>query len=149
MAGSTDFISGRHVRARVYFNNSPWELKAKSVRVEELATEVEDEVNGEARARFQKITKGFRVTLDCYDDGASSQILQNWILNQQNEDNFQPQLPLAGGLKFSYLDGTAGGFVLNGGANLGPLNTNIGGRSDRVMHTVVFRVQYFSTVPTS
>lgn len=142
-----DFISGKHAQTRVYLDNQPWTVKVRSTRVEELATQVTDQVNGENRARFQKITDGYQVTIECYDDG-STQTIQNWLANQANEDANQPQLPLSGGLLFSYLDGSKGGYVFKG-CNLGPLNINVAGRTERVMHTVVFRAQYFSQVPTA
>lgn len=143
-----DFISGKHVKARVQLNGSPWEIKVKSTRVREDAVMVADNVNGENRSRLQKICNFYDVTLECFDDGNSSQILHNWLTNQQNEDNNAPQLALAGGLRFSYLDGTAGGFVLQG-CTLGPLDYNASGRTERNSATVSFRAHYFEQVPAA
>jgi hypothetical protein len=140
-----DFMSGKHTNFRVYFNQQSWTVKTKTVRVTELGTEVTDQVNGENRARFQKLTDGYRVTFDCYEDG-SSQILVNFLNNQSNEDANLPQLPLAGGLRFNFLDGTAQALVLKN-CNLGPLDLNIGGRTERVMHTIVFRATNWGLVP--
>lgn len=143
-----DFISGKSVKARVQLNGSPWEIKVKSTRVKEDAVMVADNVNGENRSRLQKICNFYEVSLDCYDDGQSSQILQNWLANQANEDANAPQLPLAGGLRFSYLDGTAGGFVFQG-CTLGPLDYNASGRTERNQASVTFRAQYFQQVPAA
>lgn len=140
-----DFISGKHVKTRINLNNQPWEIKVKSTRVRELATMVTDQVNGEKRARFQKIIDGYEVTLECYDDGKSSALLSTWLANQANEDANLPQLPLASGLRFSYLDGSAGGFTLSG-CTLGPMDYNAAGRTERNMGTVTFRAQYFKQV---
>lgn len=145
---STDFISGKHARTRIQLNNAPWEIKVKSCHVRELGTEVTDQVNGENRARFQKLTDGYQVTIQCYDDGQSSALLYNWLQNQTNEDANQPQLPLAGGLRFSYLDGSAGGYVLQG-CCLGPLDYDMSGRTERNMGTLTFRAQNFQQVATA
>jgi hypothetical protein len=144
---SPDFVSGRHMKARVYFNGNVWAIKTKSMRVTELATEVTDQVNGEDRARFQKIIDGYEAEAECYDDGSSS-ILTNFIINQANEDANLPQLPLAGGLRFNYLDGSAFACVFKN-CTLAPLNVNIAGRSERTMHRVRFRAQYFSQTPAA
>jgi hypothetical protein len=145
MAGP-DFISGKHVTSRVYFSNQPWNIKVRTTRVEENAVEVEDHVNGEDRARPQKLINLYRVTLECFEDGSST-ILQNFLTNQANEDANLPQLPLAAGLLFKFLDGTKGGWAFRE-CSLGPLNFGAGGRTERMMHTVTFRAKYFGTVPT-
>lgn len=142
-----DFISGRHLKSRVYFDGQPWNLKVKSVRVEEMATEVTDQVNGEERARFQKITDGFRVTIQVYEDGGS-QLLQNFLTNQANEDAIAPQLALSAGLLFEYLDTTKGGFVFKN-CTLDPLEMDATGRTERIMTTIKFRAQYFEQVPSA
>ena len=137
-----DFISGKHSIARVYLNNQPWEIKVKSTKVQEMATVYADGVNGELRQRLGKITNFFHVTHVVYDDGTSSRILQNYILNQQNEDANNPQLALAGGLIFTYLDKTRGGYTLRG-CSLDPLDMDIGGQTERILHTVSYRAQFF------
>lgn len=141
-----DFISGKHSVARVYLNNQPWNIKVKSTKVQEMAAVIEDNVNGENRARLQKLTNFFHVTHVIYDDGNSSQILQNYLINQANEDANNPALALNGGLLFKYLDGTKGGYTMRG-CSLDPFDLDIGGRTERVMHTVSYRAQYFELVP--
>ena len=118
-----DFISGKHCIAKVYLGNppAPWNIIVKSTKVEEVAELAADGVNGETRDRLQKITKYYNVTHEVYDDGQSSALLKTWLANQANEDAGAPQLPFAGGLRFNYLDGTAGGFTMTG-CNLGPLS---------------------------
>lgn len=140
-----DFTSGKHVIAKLYFNNKLWTIKSKSIHAQEVAVEVADQVCGEPRARLQKITDYYRVSQTCYEDG-SSQILQNFLANQANEDANLAQLPLAGGLLFKYLDGTKGGITIKGGC-LGPLDAEIAGRTERNMFTVVYRAQYVGSVP--
>jgi hypothetical protein len=140
-----DFISGKHCLARIRFNNQPWTVKVKSTRVEEVAVEAEDGVNGEERDRLQKLTKYYRVTQEVYQD-SGSQIFENYLANQANEDANQPQLPLAGGLVFTYLNGSKGGFTLSG-CSLGPLNHNESGRTERNMNTITYRAQYFNKTP--
>ena len=141
-----DFVSGKHAISRLYIKKQPWNVRIKSTRVQEVAEEIADQVNGENRARLQKLTDYYKVTHVCYDDG-SSQIITNFILNQQNEDANQPQLPLAGGLVFNYLDGSKGGYAMRV-CTLGPLDIDISGRKERTMHTVQYRCQYFELVPT-
>ena len=142
-----DFISGKHVIARVQFNNQPWNIKVKTTRVQELGEVVTDQVNGENRARFQKLTDGYTVTLDCFEDGSSS-ILENFLANQQNEDANLPQLPIAVGLRFNFLDGTAGGWVFSE-ITLDPLDFEAGGRKERVNHKVMFHCRNFDKVPAA
>ncbi len=143
-----DFVSGKDLVSRVSFNNQPWVIKVKSAEVQEMGEVVIDHVNGEKRGRGQKITDGFEVTLQCYEDGNSS-ILQNYIANQQNEDASLPQLPHQAGLRFDFLDGTSGAWVFAGQMTLHPMHMQASGRKERVMHTVKFFVPRFTQVPTS
>ena len=120
----------------------------KSTKVEEVAELAADGVNGETRDRLQKITKYYNVTHEVYDDGQSSALLKTWLANQANEDAGAPQLPFAGGLRFNYLDGTAGGFTMTG-CNLGPLSYSTNERTSRTGGTVAYRCQTFATVVTA
>jgi hypothetical protein len=140
-----DFISGKHVVSMVRYNGKLWAVKVKSTKVQELGEVVLDQVNGENRARFQKLTDGYSVTLDCYEDGSSS-ILENYLFNQANEDANQQQVNQNVGIRFNYLDGSAGAWVFTG-CTLNPLNFEAAGRKDRVNHTVAFHCQYFQQVP--
>lgn len=139
-----DLISGKNTNFKVSWNQTIWGLYVKTWSVEEVAVEAEDGVNGEQRDRLQKITKYFRAMFDCYDDG-SSQILQNLITNQANDDAYNPQLPLAGGILFNYQNATKAAFVLNG-CTMGPLKMNSPGRTERLNHALSLRAQYFATV---
>src|SRR6185312_16807386 len=148
MAGAKDFISGKHTFARVRWNNKPWEVKVKTTKVQELGEVVLDQVNGEKRARFQKLTDGFMVTLDCYDDG-SSDIIANFIANQVNEDANLPQVDANVGLRFDYLDGSGQAWVFGGQVTLNPMEIDIGGRKERVMNKVAFHCQTFDAIPAA
>lgn len=142
-----DFVSGKNTSFRLQWNQSVWGIYTKTWSIEEVAVEAEDGVNGEQRDRLQKITKYYRCLFDCYDDG-SSQTLQNLIINQTNDDNYNPQLPLAGGVLFNYQNQTRAAFVLNG-CSMGPLKVSGPGRTERIMHALSFRAQYFATVPAA
>lgn len=140
-----DFVSGKNTQFRLQWNATVFTVYTKTWSVEEVAVEAEDGVNGETRDRLQKITKYYRANFDCYDDG-SSQILQNLITNQANDDAYNPQLPLAGGVLFTYQTGNSkAAFVLNG-CTMGPLKVNNPGRTERVMHSLSLRAQYFAQV---
>lgn len=138
----TDFARGRDLVTRLQFNGKPWDIKIKTVRVQEQGEVVLDQVNGEIRARTQKVTDGFLVTAQCYEDG-NSNILQNYIANQANEDAGQPQLPANVGLRFNFRDGSVGAFIFSGQLTLAPLDLDGPGRKEAIMHTVVFHCQYF------
>jgi len=144
----TDFISGKHAQCKVYFNGQPWNIKTETLRWREVAEEIVDDVNGEDRGRLQKLTSHFDIEAVCYDDGTSSQILQNWLANQANEDANLPQLPLSNGIRWNYLDGTAGGIIMTQ-CCLGPMEQNIGGRKVRVKNTVKWRARYVQKVATA
>ena len=73
-----DFVSGKNTTFKAYWNAQVWTLAVKSWSIEEVAVEAEDGVNGEQRDRLQKITKYFKCTFDCWEDG-SSQTLQNLL----------------------------------------------------------------------
>lgn len=138
-----DFARGRDLTARVQFNGKPWDIKTKTVRVQEQGEVVMDQVNGEQRARTQKVTDGFLVTCETYEDG-NSDILENYIANQANEDAGQRQLPVNPGIRFNWRDGSAGAFVFGGIVTLAPLSLEDGGRKEALMHTVVFHCQTFT-----
>lgn len=147
-------VTGSAVFARIYLattaggNPTPWKILARSIRVQEQATMVSDGVCGELRNRLMKVTNEYNVDVECFDDGSSSSLLTNWVLVQQNDDDYNPQLPMSGGLVFRYLDGSAGAFTFNG-CSMGPLDYNIAGRTDRAMGHVTFRCQYFNKTGTA
>jgi hypothetical protein len=138
----TDFARGRDLTARLQFNGKPWDIKSKTIRVQEQGEVVMDQVNGEQRARTQKVTDGFLVTVQCYEDG-NSDILTNYIANQSNEDAGQPQLPANVGLRFNFRDGSAAAYIFGGIVTLAPLDLEDGGRKEALMHSVVFHCQTF------
>jgi hypothetical protein len=144
-----DLISGKHTRFTVYFNNQPFVVIVKTWSIEEVATEVADDVNGEERSRLQILTNYYKANFACYDDG-SSNYLQNLLQSTQNDDAFNPQIPLNGGLLFNYLSGsgTQAAFAMNA-ATRGPLKVGSGGRVERVMHDLSMRFQYFNQVPAA
>lgn len=139
----TDFARGRDLVTRLRFNDKPWDVKIKSVRVQELGEVVLDQVNGETRARTQKVTDGFLVTCETYEDG-DSEILENYIANQANEDAGNPQLPMNGGLRFNFRSGASKAFIFGGQITLDPMNFEAGGRKEAMMHTVAFHCQQFT-----
>lgn len=143
-----DFIRGAHAIARVQWNGMPWEIKTKTIKVQELGEVSLDHVNGEKRARFQKLTDGFLITMDCFEDG-SSEILENFIANQENEDANLPQIAANAGLRFNFLDGTSGAWVFGGQLTLNPLEIDVGGRKERVMHKVAFHCPTFDQLPAA
>ncbi len=139
-----DFVAGRDLTRRVYYANQPWPLKMKSVRWEHMAVEVEDQVGGEDRARFQTITNGYRVTIEAYLD-SQSQALENHLANQAQDDAGGPQTPLNAGFLFKYRDLTRGAFVFDQ-CTLDPIDLNDAGRTERIMVTIKFRARYLRSV---
>lgn len=140
-----DFISGKHTRFTVYFNNQPFVIFTKSWSIEEVATEVADDVNGENRSRLQIITNFYKVDFAGFEEGGGN-ILQNLLLSTANDDAFNPQMPLAGGLLFNYLNGGGkAAFALNN-CSRGPLKIGSGGRTERLIHSLSYRAQYFTQV---
>lgn len=142
-----DFLSGRNTIFRVYFGGQAWSIFVKSWSVEEVCVEAEDGVNGETRDRLQKITKYYRASFDCFEDG-STQTLQNLITNQSNDDAYQPQLPLGGGILFKNQDASKQAFTLKN-CTMGPLKMNSSGRTERFNQALSFRAQNFSQVATA
>jgi hypothetical protein len=144
----SDFISGKHVTTRIYIATlagagpTPWNISIKSTRVQEVAEEAADGVCGENRDRLQKITNYYRVTQECYDN-TEAKLLTTWLTNQKNEDAVLPQLAMAGGMLFKFLDTSAIAFTMTN-CTLGPLDYNISGRTARNMATVMYRCQYFN-----
>jgi hypothetical protein len=147
MPTAVDFLSGKGSRFKVTFNNTFWLIKTKTWKITENATLVADDVNGEDRSRLQKLINFYDAAFDCYEDGAVSQILQSIVTNQKNEDASFPQLPMSGGILFNQLDGSRQGFsCIN--CTLGPMSFGSGGRTERIMHNLSFRFQYFQSVKT-
>lgn len=137
---------GKNTTFKVYFNNTPWLVITKTWRVTEQAVEATDGINGEQRDRLQKVTQFYRCTFDCYDDGSSNN-LQNLITNQLQEDAQLPDLPLSGGLIFTYpaLAGARKAFVLKN-CTMGPLDIGSSGRTTAINSALSFRAQYFAAV---
>src|SRR5580658_5059541 len=111
MAGT--LASGRNTVVKIYFNGNIWTLPTKTWDVEEVAVEFDDGVNGEIRDRLGKLTKYFKLMMSVYEDGSTNTIT-NIQTNIANDDAYQPQLPLSGGILFIYNDATKAGFTLGG-----------------------------------
>jgi hypothetical protein len=140
---------GRDTRFLVQFNGGRWPVLVKSWRVQEQAVEAADGVNGEQRDRLQKITQFYKAMFDCYDSG-NENTLSNLIQNQSNEDAQLPDLPVAGGLLFTFRGnrGIRQAFTLKNGT-LGPLDMNMGGRTSALNHALSYRFQYFTQIPAA
>ena len=140
-----DFISGRDLQRKVYFNNNPWPVNMKTLGIEQLATEITDQVGGELRPRFDVIPDGFRVTCEAFMD-SQSLLLENFIAQIAASDAGGPQLAANLGIIFKYRDLTRGRIVFRE-CTIDPFNLNDGGRTERVMFGFKFRARWMDKLP--
>lgn len=140
-----DFISGRDLLRKVYFDNQVWSLNMKSVRIEELATEITDQVGGEDRARFDKVTDGFRITVTAFID-SNTLAFENYLAQIAATDAGGPQPALAAGFVFKYRNLSRGGLTFKD-CTLDPFDMDDSDRPARIMFTVKFRARHMAKVP--
>jgi hypothetical protein len=139
------FLRGLGATVRVYINNAPKVLNIKSWAIKELVVEVEDQVGGELRARYDVVTNGYDFTFECYED-SSTALIESQLLGNANDDAFNPPINVAGGFRFEYRNGgQAKAFTLNG-LTRPPLDLKSSGRTDAAMHSGHLRAQYFNQV---
>lgn len=137
------FLRGLACTVRVYVANQPKTINIKSWAIKELVVEVEDQVNGELRARYDVVTNGYDFTWECYED-ASTALLESCLLGNANDDAFNPPLNVASGFRFEYRNGgQAKAFSLNG-CTRPPIDFKSGGRTEAGMHSGHVRASYFN-----
>lgn len=137
-----EFFAGKDITAGFFFNGAPVNIFCKSFTIDEDAVEVSDGVNGEPRQRYQKITNGYNVSIECYQ--ADSAILDAYFTDIANNDAGEAQLNKNIGFKILFRDGTKYSVSLKG-VTWGPLAVNSGGRTERVMASLKFKCQYFQS----
>jgi hypothetical protein len=136
------FLRGLAATVRVYVASQPKILNIKSWAIKELVVEVQDEVGGELRARFDVVTEGYDFTFECYEDSQTA-LLESCLLGNANDDAFNPPLAVASGFRFVYRNGgQAKAFTLNG-CTRPPIDLKSGGRTEAAMHSGHVRAQYF------
>jgi hypothetical protein len=141
------FIYGRDSFAKCYIGNppKPFNIWAKKIHVQEKASVQWDGVCGENRGRPIKITDGFIVTIDTYDDG-STKYLENYIAAQSNDDAGNPPIGFGSGLVFRSAGGVS--VVVFGGITvLDPLDYSVEGRMAANTGVVKFNSQYMNKGP--
>lgn len=142
------FVYGRDSTARIYFGNppSPFDVQAKKIQAQEKANIQWDGVCGENRDRPMKITSGFTVSVDTFDDGTGA-YLRNYIRAQANDDAGNAPIGLGAGLIFKSAGGvtvvTFGGIMV-----LDPLDYTVEGRGSANMAVVKINCQYMNPGPS-
>lgn len=145
MAAATPFASGKNFRLIFLLGNSKVVFKDKSWTVTEEAEEVHDDVNGEPRARSQKIINGYDIDVDFYNEDATE--INALIADSQNVDaRAQPQ-DASLGILFNPNNGTRSAWQARE-CTIMNWSINNAGRKDRVMGKVKIRARFFEPLPT-
>lgn len=145
MASNIPFIRGQNAVLKIYQDGKPVYVPGKVWDIEENATEAADDVNGEKRARLDKVTNYYSISFDMYQ---TDQTALDMILAAQAADD-AAGLPLkqTAAIMLENRDGTKAAYLLSP-AKFGPFKKSQSGRSDNVMINLKIRFQYIKKIPT-
>lgn len=134
------FIRGEHASASMRLDDSPIELLAKSIRIEQLGSVADDGICGDVRQFFQTICDGYRITFSNFH--RDSKRLAALLADRANEDaGVAPFINLIG-IKFRYRDGSTYVCVAKE-VTIDPWSVDIGGRRERVMDDLKLTARFF------
>ncbi len=143
-ASNIPFARGRNCKLRIFQDGRPIYIAAKSFDVEENATEVVDDVNGEERSRLDKVTNYFSCSADIFQ--ADAELMQS-ILDAQDQDDLEG-IPLDQrcAIIVNQRDGTTATYLMLE-AKFGPFKQTISGRDDAAMVNMKIRFRYWKKIP--
>ncbi len=147
MASNTNipFTRGKDCTMKVYQDGKPYYVAVKSWSVEQNATEVQDDVNGEDRSRLDLITNFFSASMEIYQSDET--IMQAMIDQQTNDDAASTPLAQSASIRVRHRDGTKAAYRLEN-AKFGPWTTNVGGRTEANMLSLKMRFTQWKKVKT-
>lgn len=143
MAANDNFFRGENVQLRFYQQKGaalrPVYLAAKTWKVGENATEINDGVNGEDRDRLDKVTNFYEISFDIFQGDVD--FMDAYMEAQAADDN--NEFPLK--QSFAVLIKTArGNFAYQcQEAKVGPWDQNNSSRQDAVMLSLKARCRYY------
>lgn len=143
MAANIPFVRGQNVILRLYQDGKPVYVAGKTWDVEENASEIADDVNGENRSRLDKVTNFFSISLDCFQ--ADQEILDKYIEAQDSDDASLLPKKQSVAIQINNRDGTRAAYLLSE-AKLGPIKLNASGRSDAFMLNLKIRFRYMKKI---
>lgn len=127
MATNFPFTRGLNVTMKLYSDGNPLFINAKNWSVEQNATEVADDVNGEDRSRLDLITNYYSASVDVYQSDEST--MQALIDQQTNDDAAATPFKQGASIRIRHRDGTKAAYRLEG-VKLGPWSNDVGGRTE-------------------
>src|SRR5687767_11322537 len=110
MATNIPFFRGQNVTLRVFQNNKPVYVAAKTWDVEENAAEIADGVNGEDRDRLDKVTNYYSLTVDIFQ--TDQEVVQAYLDALARDDSAQLPMKQTLGISIKHRDGTRAAYVL-------------------------------------
>lgn len=145
MAVNLPFARGRNIRFSLRQNGVKVIAAFKTNRIEELADEGADPVNGEDRDRFWLVTNGYRVNLEGYTPDFA--LLDSFLADTANDDVSNPPLSKLIQVTVNLLDGSTVAYRLSGvGSARGPFNVEAADRKAAIMQACAYRFQYMAPV---
>jgi len=134
------FLRGQQVVLRFFSGSSEVVLNAKNFKVTPNVTKIADPVCGEDRDRLDTVVNSFDFTADCYTRDLA--ILDAWLAKVVVDDAGVAPSAIGAGVRCAPRDGTRKAYVASDVA-WDSVDTNVAGRTDRVMQSVTFRSRYY------
>lgn len=130
------FTRGKNVTMKLFNDNNPVIVFGKNWTIEQNATEVADDVNGEIRVRLDLITNFFSGTVDIYESDES--VMSEIIKQQANDDAYAAPLSQSASIRIRHNDGSKAAYRCKGMV-WGPWTSATPGRTEAKMLTLKFR----------
>lgn len=130
------FLNGKDVTLKLFNDNNPVVISGKSWTVEQNATEIADDVNGENRSRLDILTNYFSGSVDIFQSDVG--IMDEIMKQQTNDDAGAVPLTQSASVRKRFRDGSKAAYRCKGMV-FGPWTDAAPGRTERAMITLKFR----------
>jgi hypothetical protein len=143
MATPIPFWTGKDVKLILLLEDKKLELPNMSVEVTQLGEDVQDDMNGEDRSRFDTIVDGYAIAIQGKQERCDQ--VKAFLQAQANRDNRQLPKESSVGFLIYHRDTTRSAFDARE-ITLGLWAFSWGGRKERNATNVPFKARYFDSV---
>ena len=145
MSINVPFARGRNTKIAIRQNGVKIIAVFRTTDFEEIAQEVQDDVNGEDRSRFDIVTDGYQLSLEGYSPDFAH--LDAWLADTANNDLANAPFSKAAQVTFALLDGSTALYRLSGqNSSRGKFKVTASDRKAAVMQGCTYRFQYMQKV---
>ena len=145
MATPVPFWAGKDLKLIFTFNNAKLTVLWVSVDVKQVGVDVQDDIGGEDRSRFDTILDGYQITVAGKMEKVKE--IERWLEIQAGRDAREMPKESAVGFLVYHRDATRACFQARE-VTLGLWGFSVGGRRERNATDIPLKARYFDKVAT-